>query len=29
MKPLKEGSAVGSVPDIEKMLKEFYELQRS
>jgi len=27
MKPLEEGMTVGSVPDIEKMLKEFYELR--
>jgi aldehyde:ferredoxin oxidoreductase len=27
MKPLEEGGAAGSVPDIEKMLKEYYELR--
>jgi len=27
MKPLEEGMTAGSVPDIEKMLKEFYELR--
>jgi aldehyde:ferredoxin oxidoreductase len=27
MKPLEAGGNVGSVPDIEKMLQEFYELR--
>ena len=25
--PLKEGSAAGSVPDVEKLLREYYEIR--